>query len=72
MPPITFSRIVDDVRRLDVESKHELLALLRKWLIEERREEIARNAELAASAHAQGQARSGNIDDLMADLYGED
>ena len=68
----TFSDVVDQVQRLDSESKHELLELIRRWLVDERREEILQNARVAESAHARGETKSGGVDDLLADLDGED
>ena len=68
----TFSDVVDQVQRLDSESKHELLELIRRWLVDEGREEILQNARVAESAHARGEAKSGGVDDLLADLDGED
>jgi len=67
-----FSDIVDQVHHLDTQSKTELLDLLRAWLIEERREEIARNARESHEAYQRGEAKQGTAADLMADLYGED
>ena len=68
----SFSEIVDRIQELDTDSKEELLGLLRAWLAEDRRQEIARNARDARSEYAQGKLKSGDIDDLMADLYAED
>jgi hypothetical protein len=67
-----FAEIVEQVHQLDSNSKLELMCLLRAWLIEERREEIAGNVQAAQQEYAQGRARSGTVDDLMADLYAED
>ena len=41
-------------------------------LLEQRRENIADNARAARADYAQGKLKSGNLDDLMADLYTED
>ena len=70
--PTTFSEIAEQVHDLDSESKHELMKLIRAWLVDERREEILRNAKQAEAEHALGQTRAGSVDDLMADLYAED
>jgi hypothetical protein len=68
----TFSDIVGSVRKLDLESKEELVALIRRWLIEERRDEILRNAAEAEAEYARGESKSGAVEDLMADLYAAD
>jgi hypothetical protein len=68
----TFAEIVDRVRELDTESKHELMELMRVWMVEERREEILRHGQEAEAEHAQGLTKHGTVDDLMADLYAKD
>ena len=72
MATLTYSELVDEVRHLDEESKQELADLIHAWLVEERREEILRNARRADEEIASGQAKRGGVDDLMADLNAED
>ena len=72
MATLTYSELVDEVRHLDQESKQELADLIHAWLVEERREEILRNARRADEEIASGQAKRGAVDDLMADLNAED
>jgi hypothetical protein len=67
-----FAHIVEKARQLDIGSKQELADLLHAWLVEERREEILRNAQEAEQEHTVGMAKSGTIDNLMADLYASD
>ncbi|MCX7050046.1 MAG: hypothetical protein NTX50_31755 [Candidatus Sumerlaeota bacterium] len=68
----TFAEIVEEVHELDQDSKHELLDMLHAWLVDERREEIRLNAQHSKEEYEQGRAKSGNLDDMMKDLYGED
>lgn len=68
----SFADIAEQVQRLDADEKEELLNLIRAWLVEQRREEIAENARLAHDAYAGGALKTGNLDDLTADLYAED
>jgi hypothetical protein len=68
----SFTEIVDRIHELDMESKEELLHLLRGWLIEERRLEIRINADDAFNEHRRGLAHSGGLTDMMADLDGDD
>ncbi len=70
--PTPFSEIVDQIHELDNDSKEELLDLLRAWLAEDRRREIAHNAETARTEYAQGRLKTGSVNDLMTDLYAED
>ena len=53
---ITLDRVLDDIMMLDFTSREELVRILRKRQIEERRKEIARNAGKAKS-----QLRKGRI-----------
>lgn len=69
---LAFSDIVEQIRLLDDGSKQALLDLLRSWLREERREQIARNARESREEYASGEARSGSLNDMMTDLYAED
>ncbi len=64
----TFAELVERVHELDPESKQELMEMIHAWLVEERREEILRNARLAEIELAQGQTKSGTVAELMADL----
>jgi len=67
----SYADIVEQVHRLEPEAKEELIGLLRAWLVEERRDEILRNAQQADRDHAEGKTKNGSIGDLMADLYAE-
>jgi hypothetical protein len=69
---VSFAEIVDEIRSLDQESKLELMELLHKWLMEERRNEIFQNARQSEEEFRLGQTRNGNVHDLMKDLYAED
>ena len=66
--PQTFSGIADEIHRLNSASKQELMVLIRPWSIEARREEIAQNAELSEVELSNGDTKSGNVDELLADL----
>jgi len=68
MMSTTFAEIVDQAHKLDKESKQELLDLLHAWLVEERREEIRRNADEADIELAQGQVRRGTVQDLIDEV----
>jgi hypothetical protein len=67
-----YADIVQQAYQLTPDAKAELMSLLQAWLIDERREEIARNVEKTLLDHANGETKNGGIDDLMADLYAED
>jgi len=67
----TFSSIVEELQQLDTDCKQELVRLLQAWLVEERREEIRRNALESEPQLDQGTLKSGTVDELMADLYAQ-
>lgn len=71
-PPGSFADIADQAQQLGTEAKQELVALLKAWIIEERRDEIARNVELSLQEHAEGKTAGGTVDDLMKDMYAAD
>jgi adenylate kinase len=43
---LDYGKIVDEIRSLPIEEKHEIRALVEKYIIEERREEISENFRL--------------------------
>ena len=47
------------------------MRLLQAWLVEERREEIRRNALEAERELDRGTLKSGTVDELMADLHAQ-
>lgn len=68
----TFAEIAEQVQRLDMDEKEELLVLMRAWLSEQRRAQIAENARAARAAYEKGDLKTGSLDDLMADLHAQD
>jgi len=68
----TFADLMEKVRVLDTEAKQNLLDTVRAWVIEERRDALLRNAAETEKEIAEGVAKSGNLDDLKADLYSDD
>jgi len=60
-----FADIVDEVKRLDIESKEYLMDLIKKLLIEEKREEIMRNAEESLKEYEEGKIEFGTLIDKV-------
>ena len=50
----TFAEVVEDVRQLSSEEKHELQELLKKFLIEERRREMLENGKASLEEFCEG------------------
>ena len=64
-----FAEVVEDVKQLSVAEKEELQELLRKYLIEERRSEIRKNAEAGLQEYRDGKLEFfSNVDDMMDSL----
>ena len=68
----SIQQVIEDIENLPIEDQDLLLELIYKRRIEKRREEISTNAKLTFQAVEQGQAKRGNLSDLMADLLEEE
>lgn len=69
---IVFQEIIDSIESLSVEDQDYLFELIRKRRIENRRAEILANAEEVMQSFKAGTAKRGSVDDLIADLLGDD
>jgi len=65
-----FQQALDAVEKLPVEDQETLVEIIRQRLIEQRRAEIARNAQATLQAFREGRASYGTVDDLRRDLSG--
>ena len=66
-PAPSLQEALDMVEALPLERRWELVDLIRRRLVEARRQEIARNAAEARSALAAGRLPRGSVDDLLVD-----
>ncbi|MDJ1183046.1 hypothetical protein [Roseofilum casamattae] len=64
--------IIDSIEQLTVEDQEYLFELIRKRRIEQRRLEIAANAQKLKQEYRQGIAKQGTVEDLIADLLEDD
>ncbi len=69
---MTFQEIINSIESLPVEDQDYLLELIRKRRIEQRREELLANAQEVMQAIKAGTAKKGSVQDLIADLLGDD
>ncbi|MBE9161255.1 MULTISPECIES: hypothetical protein [Microcoleaceae] len=69
---MTFQEIIESIERLTIEDQERLFELIRKRRIENRRAEILANAQEVMQAFKNGTAKRGSVDDLIADLLGDD
>jgi hypothetical protein len=66
-----FQQALDVVEKLSPEDQVTLVDIIRRRLIEQRRAEIARNAQATVQAFRAGRASYGTVDDLRRDLLGK-
>ena len=65
----TFADIVEGIKPLSIQEKHELLDLIKKYLIEERREEMLENSIQSMTELKEGKLEfSEDLDDLKRTL----
>jgi hypothetical protein len=69
---MVFQEIIDSIEVLSIEDQDYLFELIRKRRIENRRREILANSEELMQSFKDGTAKRGSVDDLIADLLGDD
>lgn len=69
---MVFQQIIDSIEGLSIEDQDYLFELIRKRRIESRRQEILANSEEVMKSFKNGTAKRGSVDDLIADLLGDD
>ncbi len=69
---ISLQKVIEYVEFLSTEEQDLLVELIQKRRIENRREEIARNARKTLAAFQAGKTKRGNLEQLKADLLDDD
>ena len=69
---LTFNDLLEAITRLSSDEQEMLAEIVRKRVIEQRREEISRNAKTAREQYLKGELRRGTLADLEEDLLRED
>ena len=69
---MTFQKIIESIETLPVEDQDYLFDLIRRRRISQRRTEILAKAQEAMQAVKDGTAKRGSVQDLIADLLGND
>ncbi|TYQ26729.1 hypothetical protein PseudUWO311_11530 [Pseudanabaena sp. UWO311] len=69
---MVFQQIIDSIEGLSIEDQDYLFELIRKRRIESRRQEILANSEEVMRSFKNGTAKRGSVDELIADLLGDD
>ena len=68
MENTTLNKIIEDFSILPLDDKEYALEIIRKQLIESRREAIAQRAEEAMASLKEGTVKKGTVQDLYRDL----
>ena len=69
---LIFQEIIDSIESLPIEDQNYLFELIHKRRTENRRAEILANAQEVQQSFKDGTAKRGSVDDLIADLLGDD
>ena len=69
---MTLQEIINSIENLPTEDREYLFEFLQKQRIDQKRTEILTNAEELKQAFKDGTAKRGSVDDLIADLLGDD
>ena len=69
---MTLQEIIKSLENLPTEDREYLFNFLQKQRINQKRTEILTNAEELKQAFKNGTAKRGTVDDLIADLLGDD
>ncbi len=65
---MTFQGALDAVESLPVEQQEDLLGVVHRRLVENRREALTRVVKEARADYQHGKTRKGSVDDLLKDL----
>jgi len=65
---ITFQEALDVVESLSDSQQEDLINIIRRRLIEQRRNLLADRVKEAREEYARGEVKKGSVDDLMKDL----
>jgi len=65
---ITFQEALDIVESLPESQQEDLIDLIRRRLIEQKRQKIAKGIREARKEYAKGEVKKGSVDDLMKEL----
>lgn len=64
----TFDNVIEIIESLPEEQRESLIEIVKKRLIEERRDRLAQSIKEAKGEYARGEVRRGTVDDLMREL----
>ena len=65
---VTFQKVLDIVESLPEYQQEDLIDIIRRRLIEQRRDRLADSIREAREEYARGEVKKGSVDDLMKEL----
>ena len=65
---VTFQEVLDIVESLPEYQQEDLIDIIRRRLIEQRRDRLADSIREAREEYARGEVKKGSVDDLMKEL----
>ena len=65
---VTFQEVLDIVESLPEYQQEDLIDIIRRRLIEQRRDRLADSIREAREEYARGEVKKGTVDDLMKEL----
>jgi hypothetical protein len=68
MGNITFQKALEIIESLPEEQRESLMDIVKRRLIEERRDRLAQSIKEAREEYKRGKIRKGTVDDLMHEL----
>ena len=68
MAGVTFQKALEIIESLPTEQRESLIEIVRRRLIEERRDRLAQSIKEARGEYKQGKVKRGTVDDLMREL----
>ena len=68
MGNITFQKALEIIESLPEEQRESLMDIVKRRLIEERRDRLAQSIKEASEEYKRGKIRKGTVDDLMNEL----
>ncbi len=68
METATFADALEIIESLPEEQRESIIEIVRRRLIEERRERLAQTVKEARKEYDRGEVRRGTVDDLMCEL----
>lgn len=67
---VAIDTILDEISRYSLNDKEMILDIVRRRLVEEKRERIHREYKKATKDHRSGKTKTGSVDDLFNSLNG--